>query len=377
MLVLVGSGTALGVTRPWHHKRNVASTQVVAARMTTIVQTVAASGTIAAAKQADLDFDVSGRVTKVRVAAGDVVRKGDVLAKVGTDALVAQLSAAQATVTSDEEKVGADEAGSAQLAADDAALTAARANLNSAEVALRDATMRATISGTVTAVNLAVGQQVNGASNAAAAGSSSAQVEIQSTSTFVVNASVDDTQIGEIKKGQDVSVTPQGATAPVAGVVTTVGAIPTSSSGVVSFPVTVALTGHPKQVYAGSTATLTITTSKAVSILAIPTLAITYNGSSASVQLRRGGSTVTRQITVGQTYGLQTAVKTGLVAGDEVVVTIPTFARIGTGGTGTTRGSFDGNLGGKFGGSGPFGGGTPVIGGNGPSFNQSFPGGGG
>lgn len=370
VLTLAGTGTALGVTRPWHHTSGSASTQVVAARMTTIVQTVAASGTIAPAKQADLGFAVTGRVTDVRVKAGDSVRKGDVLAKVGTAALAAQLAAAEATVTADEAKVSSGSAGSAELAADEAALTAARATLHSAEVALRNAKLRATMAGTVTAVNLAVGQQVNGASNGTASGGSSAQIAIQSTSSFVANATVDDTQISEIKKGQDVAVTPQGAATPVAGTVTEVGAIPTSSSGVVSFPVKVALTGHPKQVYAGSSATLTITTSKAVSILAIPTLAITYSGSKASVQLKSGSATVTRDITVGQTYGLQTAVKSGLVAGDEVVVTVPTFARPSTNGNGSTRGGFGG-------GNGPFGGGGPVVvGGNGPGFTRSFSGGG-
>jgi RND family efflux transporter MFP subunit len=337
--------------------------------MTTIVQTVTASGTVAPAKEADLDFAVPGRVTQVRVKAGDEVHKGDVLAKVGTAALAAQLSAAEATVTAEEEKVAADSATSSQLAIDQAALTAARASLHSARVALKGASLRATMSGTVTAVNLTVGQQVNGgSSNGAASDAASAEVELQSTSAFVVNATVDDTQISRVKKAQDVSVTPQGATTPVAGTVTEVGAVPATSSGVVSFPVKIALTGHPKQVYAGSSATLTITTGKAVNILAIPTLAITYNGSKASVRLKSGDSTVTREITVGQTYGLQTAVKSGLVAGDKVVVTVPTFARTSTGGNGTP-----GNFGG---GNSPFGGGPVVIGGDGPGFTKSFSGGG-
>lgn len=366
VFVLIGTGTALGVTRPWHHKRNTSTTQVVAARMTTIVQAVAASGTVAPAKQASLAFAVAGRVNRVRVQIGDVVHRGEVLATLDSAALSAQLAAAEATVTSDADKVDADTAGSTQLAADQAALAAAQANLRTARISRHDATLRATIGGTVTAVNLATGQQVNGGSTGAAAADSgsSTQVQIQSTSSFVVNSSVDDTQISEVKKGQDVSVTPEGATTPVAGTVTVVSVVPTSTSGVVSFPVTVALTGHPKAVYAGSSATLTITTSKAVNILAIPTLAITYNGSKATVEVKSGGSTETRSITVGQTYGLQTAVKSGLVAGEDVVVRIPTFARIGTPGGGNTF------TGGTFG-NGGFGGG-PVT--TGPGFNQSFPG---
>jgi multidrug efflux pump subunit AcrA (membrane-fusion protein) len=352
--------------------------------MTTIVQTVSASGTIDAAKTADLDFAVSGRVTHVRAKVGDVVSKGQTLATVGTAALAEQAAAAAATVTADEDKVAADSAGSAQQAADEAALTAARSALHNANVAVDDARLKATINGTVTAVDLSVGQQVNGGSSGSNGGSgagnggSSAQVSLQSTSTFVVDATVDDTEISEVKKGQAVAITPEGATTTVAGTVTSVSTVPTSTSGVVSFPIVVALTGHPANVYAGSSATMAITTSKAVNVLAIPTLAITYSGSAASVEVKSGGTTTKRTITVGQTYGLQTAVKSGLVAGDEVVVQIPTFARTGTGtGTGGGGGTFTrggGFGGGGFGGGG-FGGGTGnTFGGSG--LTQTFGGGG-
>lgn len=338
VLVLIGGGTALAATRPWHHKRSNVTTQVATAKRTTIVQTVSASGTIEPAKQADLDFAVSGRVTHVRVKVGDVVKKGQTLATVGTAALAAQQAAAEATVAADADKVASDAAGSTQAAADEAALNAARSSLHTANVDLSSATLKATFGGTVTAVNLSVGQQVtaggDGQSPSQSSDSSSTQVSIQSTSTFIVNATVDDTQVSEVKKSQAVAVTPEGATTTVAGTVTSVTTVPTSSSGVVSFPVTIALTGHPTGVYAGSSATLSITTSKAVNVLAIPTLAITYNGSTATVQVKSGGGTQTRTITVGQTYGEQTAVTSGLVAGDQVVVEIPTFARLTTNGTG-------------------------------------------
>jgi RND family efflux transporter MFP subunit len=369
VLALLGGGSALAATQPWSSKSTGATTEVVAAKMTTIVQTVSASGTVEPAKQADLDFAVSGRVTHIRVKVGDVVKKGQTLATVGTAALVEQRAAAEATVSADADKVDEDSSGTAQQTADEAALVAARSALRSADLDLADAKLKSTFGGTVTAVNLSVGQQVSaGGDGQAQSGDSAAQVSLQSTRTFIVDATVDDTEVSEVKKGQAVAVTPEGATEAVAGTVTSVTTVPTSSSGVVSFPLTIALTGHPEDVYAGSSATLAITTSKAVNVLAIPTLAITYSGSTATVKVKTGSGTQSRTITVGQTYGQQTAVKSGLVAGDKVVVTIPTFARIGTtggGGGGTfTRG---------FGGSGSTGfggGGAPSFGGSGglPSF---------
>lgn len=353
VLVVVGGGGAAWALSRSSGSGNAA--QLVAAKVTTVKQTVSASGTIAPAHEADLDFAVSGRITHVLVKAGDTVKKGQALAKVGTISLVAQRAAAAATVTSDEEKLAADSSGTSQATADAAALKAATASLHTAKQAVNDATLRATIAGTVTSISLTKGQQVSGSSGGGSGDSSgsSSQVVIQSASTFIVNATVDDTEISEVKKGQTVDVTPDGATFPVTGKVTSVSSVPSSSSGVVSFPIVVRVTGHPSGVYAGASATLSITTKSVANVLEVPTLAITYNGSTASVKVNNGGGAVTKTITVGDTYGLETQVLSGIKAGDKVVVQIPTFRRAPVGGEGG-GGGFTRTFGGE-GGTGNFG----------------------
>ena len=62
----------------------------------TIKQTVATSGTLEPATEADLNFGVSGTVTGVDVQAGQAVTAGQVLATVGTTALSSDVDAAQA-----------------------------------------------------------------------------------------------------------------------------------------------------------------------------------------------------------------------------------------------------------------------------------------
>ena len=146
--------------------------------------------------------------------------------------------------------------------------------------------------------------------------------------------------------------------------------VPSSTSGVVSFPVVVKVSGHPSGVYAGASATLSITTKKAFKALEIPTLAITYNGSTATVQVNDGSGTSRRTITVGQSFGAETQVLSGLKAGDKVVLSIPTFGRVITnrGGTGGRNGFPGGGFpgGGTFGNggggfpTGGFGGGSPA-----------------
>ena len=383
LVVLVIAGGAVTAWAMTRSSDDTASTQLVAAAVRSVTSTVAASGTIAPAHEASLDFAASGRVTAVKVTVGSTVVKGKPLARISTTSLVATKDAAEASVSAAADKVAADgsSTSSVQSASDEAALRAARSSLRSAKAALAAATLRSTIRGTVTAVDLTVGEQVSGGSTTSGAGQnssaaaatdstssdSSGQVEVQSAKSFIVNATVDDTEISQVRKGQPVAVTPAGANTSVTGTVASVSSVPTSSSGVVTFPVVVTISGHPSGVYAGASATLAITTKKAIRALEIPTLAVHYDGSKASVQVNNGGGAVTRTITVGTTYGLETQVLSGIKAGDKVVVTIPTFGR-GTPGGGTggrPGGGFGGTGGGFGGGTGGFGGGTGGFGGRG------------
>jgi multidrug efflux pump subunit AcrA (membrane-fusion protein) len=230
-----------------------------------------------------------------------------------------------------------------------------------------DATLRATIDGTVTTVDLTKGQSVTagGAGSGSDSSGSSDQVDLQSAKSFLVDATVDDTEVSQVKKGQTAAITPDGATFPVTGTVTSVSAVPSSSSGVVSFPIVVTVTGDPTGVYSGASATVAITTEKVPNVLEIPTLAITYTGSKATVEVSANGHTSTRTITAGTSYGLETQVLSGVNAGEKVVVRIPTFGRGGTGGGegGTLFRNFGGTGGtgttgttGGFGNPGGFGG---------------------
>ena len=81
LLAVVGTGAWL-LTRP----SGAAAAQQVTATVAagTYQQTVSATGTLEPTREADLDFAVSGRVTSVRVAAGDKVSKGDRLATLDT-----------------------------------------------------------------------------------------------------------------------------------------------------------------------------------------------------------------------------------------------------------------------------------------------------
>ena len=130
----------------------------------TMKQTVSASGTLEPTNDSDLTFAVSGTVTAVDVTTGQTVVAGQTLATLDPTALVDQVSAGQATLTSDEDRLTTDQADSASAStidSDEAQITAAQSQLATAETSLADATLKATFSGTVASVDLTVGTVVS------------------------------------------------------------------------------------------------------------------------------------------------------------------------------------------------------------------------
>jgi RND family efflux transporter MFP subunit len=372
-LWLTGSSPATGL---------VVTSQVVSATTGTIQQTVTASGTIEPANQANLNFAVSGVVNAVNVKAGQTVTAGQVLATVGTTALQASVDAAQAQLTAANDRLSSDEASGATTSAldsDQASITSAQSSLSTAQTDLTDASLTSTIAGTVASVGLTVGQQVSSGSNgnaAAAASGTSSQVVVIGTTSYIVNTTVDDTQIGQVADGDQVNITPTGATTVVYGTVASIGLIATQSSNVATFPVVIDVTGNPGGLFAGSTASVSIIVKQLSNVTEVPTAAIAYNNGQAQVtKVTAGGAHVNTNVTIGAAQNGQTQIVSGVKAGDKVVERIVTFKGVAGGGAGGIFGN--GGAGGAGGGGRFFPGGGGGNFGGGPAGSGLTTGGGG
>ncbi|HEX3839411.1 MAG TPA: biotin/lipoyl-binding protein [Acidimicrobiales bacterium] len=401
-LVVVAGGTGIWfATRSSAAGPSITTTNKTESVATgTITQTVSSTGTVEPANQANLSFAVSGTVTGVNVTAGQTVTVGQSLATVDPTTLAASLALAQATVSSDQSKLATDQAAAAsasQLASDQANVVSSQAQLTSAQASLADATLTSTIAGTVASVNLSVGQQVSGtgtsssspsssssssgsgagastgssskaATSSAAPSSSSstttAQFVIISTGSYIVNATVDDTQVSQVVIGDQAVITPSGSTTAVYGTVASIGLLATSSSNVASFPVVINVTGSPSGLFGGATASVVITVKNLQNVVVVPTAAIHYSGNATTVNLVTNGSTASHPVTIGSASGGNTQIVSGLAVGDKVVVPIVTIkgfnGAAGGARTGGGGGGFGGGGGGGFtggGGGGGFGGG--------------------
>jgi membrane fusion protein, macrolide-specific efflux system len=426
VVVVAGATTALVVTVT--SGSGSTDPRLVAASLGTIRQTISASGTIQATNEADLSFGVSGAVTAVKVTVGQQVTAGTALATIDSAQLSASVAQAQASLATAQSRLSADQtsgAPAAQVSADQQAITATQAGLADAQGSLGKATLTSPIAGTVAAVNLTVGQQVGsgsgggtssggggsatagtggggtgggatgGGGGAAAGGaaggassgaastttsgsaSSTAQIVVLGTDSYKVTASVDDTQVGQVKTGQQAVITANGSTATIYGTVASVGLLATQSGGVATYPVVVDVTGNPGGLHVGAAAQLQIITRQLTNVLTVPTTAVHYTGSTAQVYEMSGGHQVAHPVTVGLSYAGQTEITKGLAAGDMVVVPT-TGAANGRGGATRNGGAGGGGFGGGgFGGGGFGGGGGGGFGGGGGGAGGVRGGGGG
>ncbi|MET3963039.1 multidrug efflux pump subunit AcrA (membrane-fusion protein) [Marmoricola sp. OAE513] len=371
VLVLAGAGTWFMTAGASEDDNTTTITSTVAKG--TYKTTVSATGTITPKRDEDVAFTSSGTVTSVQVEVGDKVVKGDVLAKIDDDALIAQREAAESQVTAAQTQLDEDSGSSStQVAADEASLASARSQLADAEDAVENATLRAPFSGTVSAVGYEVGDQVGGSGGGAdpSGSDTTAAITVISPKKLLIDANVSSSDVTRLKKGLQAEITPTGGNETAYGVVTEVGVIATASdTGAAQFPVTVEVTGETTGLYPGASATVEITVKQATDIIAVPTAAVrTDDAGKAYVYVVKSGKRTKTTVALGEVYGAQTEVTSGIKEGD-VIEVISITGRRGTGSGGGNR-----NGGGEFPGGGNFqlpAGGAP---GGGPVVIQGNPG---
>jgi macrolide-specific efflux system membrane fusion protein len=361
-----------------------------------VTQTVSASGSVASASTATANFVTSGTVTELDVKVGDVVTKGQVLAKVDPTAAQASLDTAKANRTAAyaaQTRAVDAKADAATLASASANVTSAEAAVTTAQQALDGTVLTAPIAGTVTVVNGAVGSSSSGSGSSSGSsgssgsgsggtggtggtgstgsggsGSSSSSSSSSSTSSsgFIqladltkmqINASFAEADATKLKAGQAVNVTWSALTsARATGKVATIAPTATTSNNVNSYAVVISLDTLPSGVRIGQSTTAVVTIAEAQDVVRIPTAALRTAGGQRTVQVSGAdGKPEARPVQVGIQGNDYVEITSGLKVDETVIIT-----------TTTSSSSTTGNLGNFPGGGGAFpGGGTGLTGGGG------------
>jgi macrolide-specific efflux system membrane fusion protein len=349
------------------------TTQYLTGAATTgdVADEVAATGTVATSASYGLAFGTPAHlagadaaagsttwtVTDLKVAVGDAVKKGDVLATADTTDLKRELAAANTAV--DTAGIQLRLAKASLSDAEDADVTAqirqAKISVNNARSQLSDATatrndlktqiklatLTAPIDGVITTVNVVKGLEAP-----------SGDAIVIDATTFQITADVVETDLASMKVGQTAKIAIGAVDADVTGTVSAIAptAVGDTTGGVVSYAVTVSLENVPAAVRAGMTADVTITIDSATNVLTVPATALRGTAGNYSVLILGADGTPTAQpVDVGLVTNTTAEIKSGLAEGQEVVTGVNT-PQTGTATNGT------GGFGGGFGGAVPIGG---------------------
>lgn len=339
--VVVAVATTWFVARP-DAEGATATTATAEATTSTVRDTVTGSGTLEPARTATLSFASSGAVTKVRVEAGDTVRKGAVLAAIDTTSLEAALTSAEAQLVAAQTTASDDGSESAaQQAANTARVASAQADVEEAQDALDAATLVAPFAGQVSTVGYEAGDRTGSSASSGAsqpgtgttaASTSTEGITVITPHRFVVTADVSAADVERISAGMQVEITPTGAAEPVYGTVGTVGRVAeTASDGTATFPVTVEVTGRQADLHAGTSADVSIIVESREDVLTVPTAAVTTQDDTTYVEKVTDGGTERVEVEVGDTFGPTTEIVSGLDEGDTVQYEQAARAGRGTG----------------------------------------------
>ena len=342
----------------------------------TVVSTISASGKAISTSILPISTEASGIVTKVYVKDGDKVVKGQNIAQITLDtagqqqysqALSSYLGSKSSVVSannafytlqsslySTNQKL-INDAVARNLSVDDptyiqendawlaaqssflnqqTTLAQANASLNNSALNLQlsSPTITAAYTGTISDINLVEGMVITASTNSTTGATSSQRIAvIQNSATPIVNVTVGETDVPNIKIGQRATVTFDSITDKTfTGVVATVDRIGTISSNVTSYGVNIKLDSGSDLILPNMAATADIITDTATDALFVPSASlITQNGNTLAKTLVNGKE-VDVQVETGISSDTDTVVTSGLTEGETVITGQTTKAAAAT-----------------------------------------------
>ncbi|MEZ4598591.1 MAG: efflux RND transporter periplasmic adaptor subunit [Syntrophotaleaceae bacterium] len=303
--------------------------------------TVSCSGSLQAMGTVEVGTEVSGTIRTVLVDYNDQVKKGQILAELDLDLFNAEVAKARAETLRAKAMVRQAEAEyrrnqplleeghlSAQefldyetgLATARADLMSAKAALRKAETNLRNARIRSPINGTVIEREIEKGQTV-----AASFNTPTLFILAEDLERMEIEADVDESDIGQIRRGQKVRFTVQAyPDESFPGSVAQIRLNPTEESNVVTYTVVIEAANERGLLLPGMTATIDFIIDAVENVLQVPNAALQYAGKrgSASLLLIEGEGPPRRvSVATGLSDGTRTVVESAELREGLVVVT--------------------------------------------------------
>lgn len=330
----------------------------------TIQAYVEASGTVQTTNYFPVTTSVSGSVSKLYVAEGDTVKKGDKIMDITLDPesektrssayasylqsltslndVKASLAVLEATTqekedsfktvkkttsyNTEEEKLAFKQAESAFLKAQSdesnytTKLQQAQISANNAwtNYQLLSPTITAPVDGTVTNILAVEGMQVE---NSVSEKSIQTVAYVKQQGTPIVQVNVTEIDINSIKIGQTVELTLNSITnKPLSAKVIAIDKVGTSQSGVANYPVTIKLDKESEKVLPNMNVDAKIITEQKDNVVYVPISAVKTMRNKSTVTIDQNGNQTEKEVTTGLSNGENIEITSGLSEGDTVVL---------------------------------------------------------
>ncbi len=320
VLVLIAFG---GVAYVKKSNIPVATGTTVAVGRGDIKAVISATGTISAVNSVTVSSRVTGLITEVRVKENDIVKAGQVLLVLDDTAIKAQVAQYHATMANYESvyersqklaDIGAESR--QQLELDKTNYLTAKATYDNNLSQLGYYIITSPVDGMVIGTPTPAGETV-------VQGISAAQslLVIADMSKMQIKTLVDETDIGKVKVGQQVSFTVDAqADKTFTGRVTSVSRSATTSSNVVYYPVYVEVDSPEDLLFPTMTARVTINIGERKDVLVVPLAAIEEENGQKVVQLMVNGKAQRLPVTIGLKDDENIEIQGGLSEADQIVI---------------------------------------------------------
>lgn len=292
--------------------------EVVQARLDTVSRGVRATGNVEPIRTVAVNSQLGGALLRVDVEEGDRVRAGQVLARIDSRELQAQLRSAEARLevarraAERAEQLRAQQIVTvAEYEADQAEYAAALATHDQLRTRIDYATIRAPITGVVLEKLVEAGHVV-------AAGTR--LFTVGDVSPLVVRVPISELDVTALAAGDTVAVTLDAL--PGADLIGRIRRIfPAADSTTRLVPVEIALAGTAAgEVRPGFLARVRFSLAPRAGVLTVPAPAVLEAASGSAVFIVDDGRAVRRRVQRGETYEGRVEIRSGLSPGDTVVV---------------------------------------------------------
>ena len=368
--LIIVAGTSYGLYIWSNNKPEAVLPQTASVDKASLTQTVSAGGQIATTGQVPVITQASGKVSKLYVAPGQKLKKGDKIMDIDPDSATAQKRAAawtnylkalndlnkakamlntlEAAKIAAEKKLNDDVANNpgpdnGTYAEDKARLTGAQADFTNQNGVIAQAqtvvntaytiysetssTVIAAADGTITDIAfaegsyIAAGESSSGGSGGGQPGGGTALATLKTSDKLVASLNVSELDIANVHTGQDVTLTlPAVDNKTYHGKVTNIASTGTTAANVISFAVTIEIADGGAEILAGMTINGDVTTQVKEGVLTLPNSAIKTVDGKHTVTLLKDGQQRVVPITLGLVLDTQSEITSGLAEGDKVII---------------------------------------------------------